>query len=366
MRIKTLSRYLLEQNLFYILTCLGVGVCLYLLSDLFDRLDDFLEAGVGVGAMLTYFLVKMPLILSQILPAVFLLSVVVQISLMARSREILALRSGGVSFAVLVRFFIFYALVWCLIQFMFAQFLGVYGQQAASTIWAEDVRERQIDKRELYNIWFKEGDRMVALEQIRPAQRTGRRLTVYELGEARQTIERIITAWKVEAEPGAWKLSDVRVLDTETFEYESRESLILNIEQDLKAFVAMDPNVDPASLPMWRLMGVIDRLEASGSNVEVLKTSWHMKWSYAFSILAMALVALSLATISENIYLNVGVSLGITFIYYGIFMIGVSAGQKGLLPPLAGAWLGNIIFYVLTGGWLAWRLRPSPGKAVPA
>lgn len=365
MRIKTLYRYLIGQNLFYLLTCLGVGMSLYLLSDIFDRLDDFLEAGVSMGTMLTYFAVKMPLILSQIMPAVFLLSVVVQISLMARSKEIMALRAGGVSFVVLVKFFVVYAVFWSLIQFAFAQFIGVYGQQAASRIWAQDVRERQLDKRELYDIWFKEGDRVITLERIRPAQDKGWDLTVYEMGEDRRTIETIITAPRVTAVPGDWELQDARVLNPDTFKYESRASMRLDIEQDLKAFLAMDPNVDPASLPMWQLASVIKRLKATGSNVEALRTSMHMRWAYAFSLLAMALVALSLSTMSENIYVNVGASLAITFIYYGIFMTGVSAGQKGLLPPVTAAWFGNILFFTLTGGWLAWKLRPAP-KTVEA
>jgi len=282
----------------------------------------------------------------------------VQISLMARSKEILALQAGGQSYAVLVRFFVVYGLFWCLIQLMFAQFIGVYGQQAATRIWAGDVRERQLDQRRMFNIWFKEGDRVVSLKTIQPAHNLGWGLTVYSMGEDRRRIESIITAQTVQAEPGAWELQGVQVLNPETFSYEPRESLTLPIEQDLKAFTAIDPYIDPASLPIWQLSAVIDQLSATGSNVESLKTSWHMKWAYAFSILAMALIALCLITVSQNIYLNVGLSLVVTFAYYGVFMIGATAGQKGMLPPFVGAWFANIMFYVLAAGWLGWRLRP--------
>jgi lipopolysaccharide export system permease protein len=70
-RARVLSRYLLRQNLFYLLTTLAVGTALYLMSDLFDRLDDFMEAGLGMATALRYFAVKIPLIISQIMPAVF-------------------------------------------------------------------------------------------------------------------------------------------------------------------------------------------------------------------------------------------------------------------------------------------------------
>jgi len=354
----TLSRYLLRQNLFYILTCLVAGTCIYLLSDLFDRLDDFLEAGLGLKTIGLYFLVKIPLILSQILPAVFLLSMVIQLSLMARNRELLALQASGLSFGRLARFFIVYSLLWCLVQLVFSQFIGVYGEQKAGQIWAGQVRKRQIERKELYNIWFREGDFVVGLKKVRPAKQRGKEVTVFELSPDRGSLERIITAKECRAEPGNWVLSQADILDPEGFVHASRDTFTLALRQDLKTFLAVDPNVDPASLPLWSLSGAINRLKASGSNVERLRTVWHMKWAYAFSILAMGLLAMALATLWENIYLNIVVSLVLTFAYYAVFMVGVSAGQKGLLGPVTGAWFGNAVFGLIAGARLVWYVKP--------
>lgn len=85
--------------------CLAVGTCIYLLSDVFDRLDDFIRAGLGVETILFYFLVKIPVIVSQLMPAIFLLAMVIQMGVLTRSKELLALQAGGVSFAWLIRFF---------------------------------------------------------------------------------------------------------------------------------------------------------------------------------------------------------------------------------------------------------------------
>ena len=362
MRLRTLSRYLLRQNMFYMLTVLAAGTALYLLSDLFDRLDDFLEAGLGLGAMAWYFVVKTPLILSQILPAVFLVAAVIQLCLMARGRELLALRSGGVSFGALARFFVVYAVFWSLVQLGFAQGIGVFGEQAASAIWAEQVRERQLENRELYNIWFKEGDTVVRMETVRPAKLQALNVTVFELTPDRGAMRRMLTARSVDARPGRWVLHEVRVLDPATFEAADEAQETLPLTQDLRSFLAIDPDTDPASLSMVKLSRVIDRLEASGSNVERLRTAWHMKWSYAFSILAMGLIALALVTLWENIYLDIALSLGVTFAYYVVFMLGVTAGQKGLLHPVLGAWLANLVFCSLAGGRLAWVIRPRPTR----
>ncbi|MEW5773938.1 MAG: LptF/LptG family permease [Thermodesulfobacteriota bacterium] len=358
----TLDRYLARQNLAAMLTCLGVGVGLYLLSDVFDRLDDFLEAGLGLGTVLTYFVVKIPLIVSQILPAVFLVSMVIQLGVMARNRELLALRAGGVTFGRICAFFLAYAGVWCLAQLAVAQIVGVYGEAAANRIWAEEVRQRKAERMELPNLWFREGPYVVELARAWPGRGEAEGVMILEVAQDVRSIHRIITARKVEAEPGAWTFSEVQVLDPVTYAYAPVDSLTLPLTQDLRSFLAVDPNVDPASLPMWKLSRVMERLAASGSNVERLRTAWHMKWSYAFSLAAMALIALALATLWENVYLNLGLSLALTFAYYAVFMLGVTAGQKGLLPAVLGAWLGNILFAALAGARLWWVVRPSlPG-----
>ena len=89
-----LFRYLTKNNAMILLPTLAVGIGLYVLTDLFERLDNFIEAGLSVGMVLTYFVVKMPLVISQILPVIFLLSTVIQLCIMARSRELTALQAG--------------------------------------------------------------------------------------------------------------------------------------------------------------------------------------------------------------------------------------------------------------------------------
>jgi len=359
MRIRTLSLYLFRQNLFLLVTTLAAGAALYIMADLFDRLDDFLEAGLGLGTVLTYFAAKLPMIVSQIMPAVFLVSMVIQLCLMARSRELLALRAGGVSLGALARFFMIYALLWCAIQMSFSQLVGVYGQQVVRQIWSEEVRGNIVENKVLYNVWFREGDMIVGMRYMYPARGEAHDLSICEMSQDRQSVVRIIKAQTAKASAGQWNLEDVTVLDPARFETSKLKEMALQIHQDPMTFMSIDPNADPATLPMWQLSRVIDRLDASGSNVERLRTAWHMNWSYAFSILAMALLALALVTWSENIYLNIGLALVMTFLYYVVYMIGATLGQKGMLSPWVGAWLGNIVFCSLAGARVAWTIRPS-------
>jgi lipopolysaccharide export system permease protein len=348
---------MLRQNLFFMLVCLAAGTGIYVLSDLFDRLDDFLEAGLGAGTIVTYFLVKTPLILSQILPAVFLLAAVIQLSLMARNRELTALQSSGVSFAAVARVLLVYGLVWAALQLGFSQFLGVQGEQEARRIWKEEVRNKQMDNRVLEGVWFREGRQVFRLDTVWPRQERGQGVTVYVLAEGRMALTRIVEAESFAVRDGTWVLQDVRELDPGGFVASRHQELVLDVRQDVQAFLAVDPRTDPAQLPLWQLGAVIDQLRASGSNVESLRAAWHMKLAYACSLVVMALVAMALVTIRDNVYLNIALSMVVTFAFYGTFVVGVSAAQKGLAPPIFGAWAGNLAFGLLAGGRVAWFTR---------
>ncbi len=361
-----LGRYLLRQNLFLLLACLGAGTGIYLLSDLFDRVDDFVSAGLGLGAMLSYFGFKLPVILSQILPAVFLLALVIQLGLLARSRELTALRAGGVSPGWFTRFFVLYAMFWSLMQFGFSQFLGVYGEEQASRIWKEDVRKKQIDRMTLKNLWFRDGAFIVEVDEGLLAQRKAMGVTIYEFDTESQRLTRILTAPEALVLDEGWLLKKAAALETGSFQTSELGDLLLPLRQDLKSFAVAEQSEDRTQLPIWRLSAIIKELRESGSNVERLRTAWHSRFSYAFSITVMALLALALCSWSENLYLNIGLSLALVFVQYGIHAVGVTAGNKGVLPPLPAAWAGDVLFSLAAGARLVWVSCPAVEKAVKA
>lgn len=360
LRLGVLDRYLLRQNLYYLLVCLGVGSGIYLLSDLFDRLDDILEAGLGLAGVWTYFGAKLPMIVSQILPMVFLLAMVTQLGIMTRSRELLALRAGGVSLGRMVRFFLFYALLWSAFQLLFSQVLGVYGEREASRIWQEDVRKRQVDRRVINNLWFRKGNILVGLDKAMPGRNLAWDVIIYEYAPGGdQSFSRIVTAQEALATDEDWTLTQVREFDPAGYLLRNEPSMTIRVGQGLSAFQAVDPGTNPSQLPLWQLGDLIRDLKESGSNVEMLRTSWHTKWAYAWSITVMALLALAITSLSENLYVNILISLLVTFAFYGTNVVGTSIGQKGLMPPTAAAWIANLLFAAAASMRVIWVSLPG-------
>lgn len=345
-----LTRHLLRQNLFLLLLVCGVGLGVYVFIDLFDRLDEFLEAGVGFSSISMFFIFSLPHVLAQIFPAVFLVATLIQLGLMLRSRELLALEACAVSPGAVSRSLVAHALVLGLFQLLFSEVLGTIGHQAAERIWSEEVRHRQIENRTLSDIWFREGAHIVHMATVSPARRAGTGLTMHVLDPDGAGIAQTIRAEGFEAAPRAWVLLGVTRTIPATFAEEKLDRLEMDVLTDVRGFLTVDPKASLESLPLWRLGNEIRRLKDTGSNIERLRTAWHMKLAYAGSMVVMVLIALAVVSIWGSLFVIVPVGLLATFGYYGLFVLCASAGEKGLIPPMLAAWGGNMVFMGLAGG----------------
>jgi lipopolysaccharide export system permease protein len=367
--IGTLNASMLRSLLFLLCICLGVGTVLYLLSETFDRVDEFLEAGAGTLVLLRYLAVKVPLILSQIVPPVMLIACIIHQSMMAENRELTALFSGGIAPVRIARFFVFFAAFFCLFHFGFSQLLGIYGEREAERIMQVEVKGKAADDRFIYNRWFKEGNTVVEVVQINAVTGDCRKLTILELDPETSRIASVLTAERALAKPGSWTLHGVQRIDPEDMRpgavgVEKLDSLEMPFKQDPGDFLAFHSRTDPTSLTLDELRHLITTLEASGSDVRGLETAKHMKFSFAFSAVPMVLTALAVISITSNIYISVGAGLLLSFLYYATLLMGVSAGERGVLSPFAAAWAANVIFLVLASGRLAWAWSPRRRKSL--
>lgn len=358
LRVTRLTRYLTQQNLYLLGVTLIMGLGVYLLTDLFERLDNFLEADTGLRIILLYFAVKIPLIISQILPATFLLSTLVQLCFMARSRELIALQTGGISLMKILKFLIIYGIIWACAQLFFSQWLGVWGEQYANEIWRVDISGKTASKNILSNVWFLDENWVVHLENVSTTSGDGQGFTGYELSSDGLKIMRVVRASSFHARAKVWRLKNVMISVPEDFSQNRQEELVLPLVQSPRNFQVFTSNKAPSKLSLWQLGKTIDQLEVSGSNVEGLRTVWHSKIAYAASIIIMGIVALAIVTWRDTLYISVGFGLVFVFVFYVLFTLGGTLGEKGILSPPVAVWMFPAIILCLALIRIFWVLRP--------
>ena len=354
-----LTRYLLRNTLFLLFAILLIGTGLYVLTDLFERLDYFLDASFGLVNILWFYSLKIPFIAGQILPAVFLIAVIVQFSLMAKARELVALQSGGVSPFVFLRFVVVYGFIWAVLQLALAQALGVEGDRLSTRIWREEVKGNSAKETEMRGLWFVDKAYVVYLGVADPIGGKGTDFLAYQLSDDDKQLRQMIRAESFSvSDKREWRLFNATVITPENYGYSLTAEMTVPLTQDLKAFAAIDPDTKPAHLPVWSLYEAIANLEKSGSNVEVLRTTLHSRFAYAASLVVMGVLGLAIVLWRNNVYLAVGIGLVFTFIFYAFTTLCISLGEKGALSPVVAAWFPVGLFFALGLVAALWHIRP--------
>lgn len=350
--------YLFRQTTYLLMITLLIGGGVYLMTELFDSMDNFIEAGTKLKYIILYFVVKLPFILGQILPAAFLLSVIIQLCLMAGSRELLALQAGGVSLWRIALFFIFYAVFWGGLQLGLSQNLGVTGNNYAKNIWSQHVASNPYKYSIVRNFWLMEDNLMIYAREVNVKERTGEGIVCYKLSGDGLNVERVVRAPVFSIENRVWTLNNATIYDTNGFVHESNVDVQFEIDRPISGLRLLGEDVKLRDYSLWQIGADIERLKKSGSNVEALRTGWHMKLAYAASLVVMSLVAVALITWKENLYINLGLGLVITFIFYAILTVSGTLGENGRLSPIVAAWSPVVLVGGISFLWTVYKVPP--------
>ncbi len=129
--MRLLDRYLLRELLMPLGCCLGGFLVFWIAFDLFGTLEDFRRLGAPLAGILELYWIRMPELLVVVVPFSLLLALLYVLTAMAKSHEITAMRSAGIS-------------LWriCLPYFAVG-LLGSLGLYAFNEIWMPDAQERE-------------------------------------------------------------------------------------------------------------------------------------------------------------------------------------------------------------------------------
>ncbi len=341
MKLKTLYSYFVKQNLSLLFLCLLSAVGIYMLVDVFDRLDNFLSKGAPLSLALKYFFLKIPLIISQIFPLVFFLTLIIQLSIMNRNREIEALESCGITIFNLIYFIGIYCLLFCMFQLAFSQYLGVKARQQVNFIWDNLGKKETHPISYLKDIWFRKGNYIGFIKMVKE-KTDAYGIHIYKIKKDFSSIEKVLLAQRGKIGKDEFVLYRVEVIEPDKFSSYFKGKLVLH-ERDMSSILEIVANQKVSDISLWRLKGIINELKKSGSNVEEMLTVWYGKLAYGFSLFFLSIGAVVIGLKDDNIPVNIAIGLGICFLFYGITVLGNVLGRHSVMPPFLAAWGANII-----------------------
>src|ERR1051325_6012039 len=138
-----LDRYLVRAFLRVFFISLICSSSLFLILDCFNRLGSFLDAGASLSQIIRYFIYTTPLSISRVIGFATLFSTLFSLGTLARTQELTAMRSNGLSIQRIALPILMVSLLICLLTFFWNEGLVPIFAHRASMIYKVEIRNRQ-------------------------------------------------------------------------------------------------------------------------------------------------------------------------------------------------------------------------------
>lgn len=359
--IRIIDRHVLREFLLYLLLGLSTFVGIYLVVDLFEKIDTFVDHRAAASLILAYYVYSLPLIVIQVLPVAMLLASILSLGQMRKLNEITAMQSCGLSPIRITLPLLICALLITGGAYVMAEEVipGVYELQK-ETLDVKIKRKRPSGARRRGGIYYMgRGGRVYVAREYTPRPPTLIDVSVQHFcsSGAKQQMWKRVDAQSARWTDGLWRMESgfARV-----FVGERETAAAFRRYADSRYAERPDefarPKSDPFHMNRRQLRDYIRRIHESGAHVEQYETDYHLRAAFPLANFVMVLLGtcLSLRIVRGTMALGFGISISLGFAYYGFLMVGQALGYNGKLPPLLAAWLGNLVF-LMVGGLLFWK-----------
>ncbi|HUI30809.1 MAG TPA: LptF/LptG family permease [Candidatus Acidoferrales bacterium] len=349
--MKKIDIYIIRQFIGVILFATLAFAVIFVLVDLMDHLEDFLDNGMGILLVARYYLVFTPEILKLITPVAVLLACLFVTGRMSNGNEIIVIKSSGIDIYRIMMPFLIVSTVICVMMVYFNEWIvpkanhekfrleKVYLQQHNEGWWK-------------YNIFMLDSrNRIVTIGYFDDVTNTASKVSVQEFSDTNQTYltQRFDAQTMVyDTASNVWILRNVIERDFEGPKESFKTYPTLPLKRiSFKPIDLQQKALNPNDMDYTQLKRFIQLQENSGNDVNRYKVDYYSKVSFPFAAIVVIFfgVPLSARKKRSGLALEFGISILISFVYILLIKISQVLGYDGIVSPLLTAWLANIVFF---------------------
>jgi len=384
--MRLLDRYVLRELLVPLFYCLVGFQVFWLAFDLYSHLDEYRAMGLTPALITQLCVMKLPELLTTVLPVALLLALLYTLTNHARHNELVAMRAAGVSLARICWPYLGVGLVFAAVLFGVTELLGPRASARATELTGGTAsRAAESDWRGPMNIMVGEGASRQTIENARFNIKTGGMTDfVAELateGGGRQKFLPHDDGTRAEWKQSGWMFYRViHQIYEQGSDFPQEEKLMDAIHvaglritpDDLRAQARIDDlrrrfETDKQKIGKHLLFTVselrgFERTQTGLAPDDPLyaqvRTQLHGRLAQPWMCVVVVLIALPFGAFfgRRSAFAGVAASVVLCLAYFILFRIGLALGTGGKLAPMAAAWLPNAIFAAIGLG-LSWRLR---------
>ncbi len=341
--ISILGRYMARQfagRLFVILSGL---TALLILADLLANSDEIIKVSKDVTtALAKYSALRLPIILSQVIPMSVLLASLTLLVGLARHSELSAMFSAGLSHLKVVLMLLPAAFLIAIVQFAIEdQAVPLTSERLRA--WGVGDYEHSPSRDQRNMTWIRREGNFLRIGGTSAARNEITDLTIFHRDDSGHVSEKI-QARRATYDHGQWILKEVVKTSTDTGETLHFDRLVWPgaIESAVLESLALHPR-ELSWIEVRRLA-----LESGYGNQPVYLYEVWLQKKFARPLATILLVLLASAAVqrmhprrSARLMLVAGVAVG--FVYWIFDELVVTVGEAGLLPSPLAAWAAPLV-----------------------
>ena len=337
---------------------------IFLIVDLIENLDRFMDNKVPSKIVLEYYVYTLPYFISIGLPMAVLISTVFSLGSIVKRNEWTAMKASGISIYRIALPLVICGIILSGGSFMLDNKLVAYGNEKRFEIDRDHVKRKSRHKLKntLKDIFLqKNSSTHISLSKYYIKKARGNDLTIVDLGQS--TIRERIDAKKINwnSDSSRWSISEYSIRQ---FDQNGLETNVIIGITDTLIDLGFSPTEiqqqarKPDELDYYRLTKRISELKGNGVDTVKWEVTRYIKVSFAFTNLIVILCGIPLVVLKEknSLSFGAGASVFVIFGYYAFIKFGQSLGFKGVITPLLSAWIGNLVF-LAAGILLFWRAK---------
>lgn len=349
MKLRILDRYVLRELLYPFIFGIAAFSSIFIASTMLFKLTQYItKYGASLETVARMFMYNLPEVINYTFPMSMLLAALMAFGKLSGSSEIVAMKSGGISFyrivapVVVVGFFVsMFSLVW-------AEKVVPQCKARAAYILNVEIRHNvKPTTQEHIIIKTFNGSRQSITYANSFDEKKGlmQGITIEEFENGK--ISRIQTAKTGLWENGAWRIRDGKIfqIDSEEGVQSSASFTEQYIPLDLHPRQISWQQKDPEEMTIAELKENIRVLEKQKLSAARQWCEIYMRINIPLASLFFAVIGACLGTQKQRTSssIGLGISIIVIFIYYAVMTMTTGLGKGGVINPLLACTIPNIL-----------------------
>ncbi|MEK7747719.1 MAG: LptF/LptG family permease [Nitrospirota bacterium] len=352
-----LSRYLLSEYLKWLAILLTTLVMVFLTIDSLDKVRWYIKYNPTFLSVLEYFILKVPKIVSDLMPIALFLASLVTLLLLAKNNEIVSMMSAGISMVrITMPILIVGGVVSAIFFFLNGAFIPATYKQARIVQLEKIENGGSVGARGTFvqnKIWLRVSRQTLLYAQLVDTKKNAMfGVHLYYLGNL-IPMEAEIEAASLSHEIGGWILSNGVHIQYQQDGTVSKTPFVrktVQIEKTLLEIQRLEIKPDEMTYEQLRLY--IDQLKKDGLNANRYEVGLNRKYAFPFSNFVLAILGIPIAFKYMNLKQGgmarpVLLGLGVVLLYWLSFSITYSMGRLETLSPWVAGFGPHIVFLAL-------------------